>query len=59
MASIAKITGVPPRNLLDCIGLVCNGEIEISPNLQERLKKCSTIIGVDGGLNHCKKMQIS
>ncbi len=42
-----------------CIGLVCNGEIEITTSLQEYLKNCASIIGVDGGLNHCKKMEIT
>ena len=46
-------------NLTECIGIVCNGEIEVTSNLKERLQNCRAIIGVDGGLNHCKKMNIN
>jgi thiamine pyrophosphokinase len=50
---------IPLQNLNRCIGIICNGEIEISPTLIEKIKQCSYVIGVDGGLNHCATMGIT
>jgi thiamine pyrophosphokinase len=43
----------------ECIGVVCNGELEETPSLIAKMKRCSTIIGVDGGINYCHKLQIT
>ncbi len=58
MAMALEIKRFPPVNLADCMGIICNGEIEITDALLDKVQKCKTFIGVDGGLNHCKKMGI-
>lgn len=50
---------VPPKNLTQCIGIICNGEIEISQELIKKIQCCGYVIGVDGGLNHCDKMNVT
>ena len=42
----------------DCIALVCNGELEKNQNTKIKIEECTTCIGVDGGLNYCRDLQI-
>ena len=58
MASDVKVSAIPSLNMIGWTGVICNGEIEMSASLRERVFQCSTLIGVDGGLNHCKKMDV-
>lgn len=51
--------GFPPKNLANCIGVICNGEMEITPQLRDKICKCHAVIGVDGGLAFCKQMNLS
>ena len=45
----------PPADSARCMGIVCNGEIE---NPRDRVSKCLSVMGVDGGINHCVNMNI-
>jgi thiamine pyrophosphokinase len=38
---------------------MCNGEIEASPSLIEKIKQSQFLIGVDGGLNYCQQLGLS
>ncbi len=48
----------PPVDVTSCIAIVCNGEMEFDSHLTHRIKSCLAVIGVDGGLNHCDRMNI-
>jgi adenosine deaminase len=50
---------IPPPELHHCVGIICNGEIELSQTLKDRFGKCLYRIGVDGGLNHCYKLEVN
>lgn len=49
----------PSKDLVHCIGVICNGEIEITPQLSEKIRRCQAIIAVDGGLAFCKQMHLT
>lgn len=49
---------LPPPDYRSCVGIVCNGQMESSLDLETRIKSCGKMIGVDGGLNHCHRMRI-
>ena len=49
---------IQPSNSKFWIGIVCNGDIEASQELIKKIQSCSYVIGVDGGLNHCDRMNI-
>jgi thiamine pyrophosphokinase len=53
-----SVQSIPPKDLSNCIGIICNGELEIIPGLSQRVHNCRTLIGADGGLNHCEKISI-
>jgi thiamine pyrophosphokinase len=40
------------------IAAICNGPIENIAKIKEKIKKFSTLIAVDGGINHCSKLGI-
>lgn len=48
----------PPQETKHCIAVVSSSELETAESLRKRIKNCETIIAVDGGLNHCDKMNI-
>lgn len=49
-------SSILPTDLSNCIGIICNGEFQVTDHIKERVKQCSSLIGVDGGLYHCKKI---
>ncbi len=55
---LGESLSIPPTGLGHSIGIVCNGELEFYPGLVERIQSCQAIIGVDGGLNYCKRLHI-
>lgn len=59
----APITGltkmIVPYNPEEAIAVVCNGQMEFGTSLEEKIKRCSTVIGVDGGINHCSKLNVT
>jgi thiamine pyrophosphokinase len=40
------------------IAAICNAPIENVAKIKEKIKKFSTLIAVDGGINHCSKLGI-
>ncbi len=48
----------PPKEINACIGIICSGELEMKPDIQDRIRQCAYLIGVDGGLNYCHQMNI-
>lgn len=49
----------PPVDPPPYIAIVCNGEMEKTVAIRKRIENAATVIGVDGGLNHCRQMHIT
>jgi thiamine pyrophosphokinase len=58
MEFIVMSMPLPPTDFTKCIGIICNGEIENTTGLRSKLQACHLNIGVDGGLKHCKSLNI-
>lgn len=41
------------------VSIVCNGKLPLSPKLKDKILEGDAVIGVDGGLNHCHRMEIT
>jgi thiamine pyrophosphokinase len=49
--------GLPQHN--ESIGVVCNGELASNEDLIKRINACAHLVAVDGGLNHCDRLQLN
>jgi thiamine pyrophosphokinase len=50
---------MPPKDLISCYALICNGEFEFPSTLTSKIQQFGCLIGVDGGINYCDKLGLT